>query len=107
MQFHPFSFCVQLTISLHQLVHSFLFLGLDTREAVYTLFPSDFHTALRTLLAKLLLARMSEWKEVLLNSSVGPAKLVDFGKTRAAHTDRGRSRPCGSTLLLRHHAFLA
>lgn len=70
----------ELVAAVTQLIHAFLFLGVDTREGVAALFPADFHSSLRTLLAKLLLARSQEWKEVLLNASVGPAKLVDFGQ---------------------------
>jgi hypothetical protein len=64
---------------LTSLVSSFLFTGSDTREAALALFPADFHPSLRTLLCKLIVARMPEWREVLVAHSVGPAKLVDFG----------------------------
>jgi hypothetical protein len=67
-----------LVASLSQLIHNFLFLGVDTKEGVFGLFPADFHPSLRALLSKLLMGRLAEWKEVLLSSSVGPAKLVDF-----------------------------
>ena len=40
------------------------------------LFPSDVHSGLRSLLTKLLLSNLPEWRDSLLASAVGPAKLV-------------------------------
>ena len=79
--------CRQLLKSLSQLVHSFLYHGHDSREGVFSLFPSDFHSSLRSLLTKLLLSHLAEWRETLLQGAVGPAKLVDFGK--GTHSDMG------------------
>ena len=73
--------CPQLLKSLSQLVHSFLYHGHDSKEGVFSLFPSDFHSSLRSLLTKLLLSHLAEWRETLLQGAVGPAKLVGFGRS--------------------------
>lgn len=72
--------CPQLLKSLSQLVHSFLYHGHDSKEGVFSLFPSDFHSSLRSLLTKILLSHLAEWRETLLQGAIGPPKLVDFGK---------------------------
>ncbi len=70
--------CPQLLQSLSQLIHTFLFTGADSKDAVAALFPSDVHSGLRSLLSKLLLQNLPEWRESLLSAAVGPAKLVEF-----------------------------
>jgi hypothetical protein len=66
-------------LSLSQLLHSFLFSGVDTLEGVTALFPSDFHSGLRAKLSKLMLQNLPDWRETIMQGAVGPAKLVDFG----------------------------
>jgi hypothetical protein len=68
----------QLLSSLAHLLHLFLYHGADTKETFFALLPADFHPSLRGLLARLMLTRLPEWREELLNSMIGPAKLVDF-----------------------------
>ena len=83
-----------LLLALSHLVHSFLYLGCDSKEAVFALFPRDFDKELRRSLSEKMMQKQPEWRETLLQSAVGPPKLVEFGQTQNPHaTSNGTTLP--------------
>lgn len=76
-------------LALSHLIHSFLYLGCDSKDSVFALFPRDFDKDLRRSLAEKMMQKQPEWRETLLQSAVGPAKLVEFGQSMTNTRERG------------------
>jgi len=62
-----------------QVIRQCLYLGLEKDDiAGNAVFPPNFHTNLKALLAKIIASHLVEWREASMNNMVSPPKLIDF-----------------------------
>ncbi len=66
-----------LSSSVTSLILSAVYHQFNSKEALSTLFPQDFHPQLKALLIKLILPNLFAWSELVTTSVVSPAKLLD------------------------------
>ncbi|XP_052798413.1 COMM domain-containing protein 9-like isoform X3 [Mya arenaria] len=60
------------------LMKNAVFQGSTDPADLIRLFPSDFHTSLRDLLAKIIIQNMATWKAQAINNQVSLPRMVDF-----------------------------